>query len=787
MIKHCITLFIRNSRKFSGSFSINLIGLGTALTCAILIYIWVVDELAVDKFHEHDRSLYQLMIHEQAQRGVVTSGNTHHAWSEALKAEFPEIDAVCVTTPAAFFPAFTLSGEGKHVKANGNFSDKNFFTMFSFPLLLGNPNSVLADKNSIAISENVARKIFGTIDGVVGKTLEYELFQTKRPVVVSGIFKDISQNSSVQFDFVLPFQVFADMMNFGEQSVQWNGAEPFETFVLFNSQADIDVVQSRLTLFIKSKDPSSSIRIFARPFSDRYLFNTYNEGIQSGGRIDYVIMFAVIGVFILLIACVNFINLATARATRRIKEVGIKKTVGAQRSTLIWQYMAESMIMSLLAFFIAIALAQLLLPQFSLVTSKSLSLTLDRWFVMSTLSVVLITGVLGGIYPALYLSAFRPASILKGPVTTMGAGILIRKGLVVFQFVITVIFITAIIVVQKQVDFLGEKSLGYQKEHLIYLEAEGNVATDVEAFLHEVRNVPGVERASSMLGNFVAESGGRPGAVSAGQKTVVLHSVAVNHELLETLGVTIIDGTSFRNVPNDTAQCIVNESAVHALNLANPVGTKMPGTDVTIVGVVKDFHFQSLYEKIEPFMFRLEPHFATTIMVRLTPVNEQQTLARLEELYRKVNPGFEFNFHFLDQQYQHQYVAERRVSTLIRYAAGLSIIISCLGLLGLVGFSAERRMKEISIRKILGSTASEIWIMLSRDFMKLVIVAVLIALPLSYLLVVEWLDHFAFRIALQPMYFVLAGGIVITLAILTVTVQTLRAAKANPTRWIKTE
>jgi hypothetical protein len=561
--------------------------------------------------------------------------------------------------------------------------------------------------------------------------------------------------------------------------------------------ADLSDVNSKIIDFVKRKAADSKITLFLAPYSEYYLYSEYENGVQVGGRIEYVRLFSIIGIFILTIACINFMNLATAKATRRIKEVGIKKAVGASRRTLILQYLTESMVMALLSLGVAVLFVDLLLPQFNLVTGKNLDLSFNSTFAFSLLSIVTITGLLAGSYPAFYLSRFNPSAVLKGSFNSQRGSIsetLARRGLIIFQFTLSVIFIVAVIIVYKQVEFVQTKYLGYDKDNIVYFKPEGRLTTNLDAFFGEARRLPGVVNISSIARSIVGAKNNTVGYFHWEGKDpdaiIPFEIVNGNYELIETLGVQMKEGRSFsKDFPQDTASIIFNEAAIEVMGMNDPIGKifNLWGKDYKIIGVAKDFHFESLHEKVKPLFFKLVPEEAERILVRLSAGSERTSIEALEKLFQKFNPGFAFDYKFLDAEYAAQYNAEKRVATLSKYFAGLAILISSLGLFGLAAFVTERRLKEIGIRKVLGSSSIGIVYLLSADFTKVVLISIVIALPVSYLITQHWLDSFAFRIPLHWWYFAGSGALAISIAWLTVAAQSIKAARSNPTECLKDE
>ncbi len=786
MFRHTILLIYRTFKKNKSNFFINLIGLSCGLASVLIIYLWVGDELSFDKYHKNDSRLFQVMSNTKSDKGIETKHDTPHALAEALPQEMPEVEYATTVTPNLFFPAFTLSGNNKKVKGVGKFAGKNFFKIFSYSLIHGNESNVLSNKNGIAVSESQAKSLFGAANDIIGKTVVYELPGLKKDCIITGVFKDVPMNSSEHFDFVVSFEAFKEIM---DMQPSWS-AEPFVTYLTLKQGTNAGRFNNKLTAYYQAKSKVYNVSLFLQPFSDNYLYSKYENGKVAGGRIEYVRLFSLIAVFILVISCINFINLSTAKAAKRVKEIGIKKVIGAGRKVLILQYLAESLLMSFLALMVAIILAILVLPEFNEVTQKSLHVYFNTKICLLLASITLLTGLLSGIYPALYLSGFKPGIILKGRLVNSIAEQLTRKGLVVFQFSLSIIFIVSVIILYKQLDYVQHKNLGFNKTNVIYFELEGDTSKDPNAFLGEIQKTPGIEMASSMIGSLLGDQFSGQGVIKWDGKTIPVHSFGVNYGMIETLGIKIKEGRSFsESFGSNNSQLILNEAAVEAMGLKNPIGTviKGQGNNTEIIGVVKNFHFQSLHEKIEPMSFRVDHQGASTIVVKIMKGKEKEALNHLENVYKSFNPGLTFQYKFLDQDYQALYASEKQVSILSQYFAGLSILISCLGLFGLSAFTTEMRFKEIGIRKVLGSSIFGIVRLLSREFTKLVVIASCIAMPLSYLIAKNWLDNFAFRIDLRWWYFCGAGLITITVALVTVSFQSFKAALLNPVKALKAE
>ncbi|OGX82196.1 FtsX-like permease family protein [Hymenobacter coccineus] len=783
MLPYPLLLLYRNFKRFKSTFFINLIGLSTGLACALLIYLWISDERSFDRYHALDGRLYQVLENRRTAAGIETQPGTVPLLAEALRREMPEIEFVATTTPVPFFPGFTLAAGGQHLSAVPKYADPAFFQLFSYPLLVGTPATVLRDKDAIVLSEALATKLFGSAQRSLGKAVEWQMADKKQTCLVAGVFAGVPRNSSEQFDLVLPFASFKDMMQMGE-TIKWDDNGPFTTYLALKEGADPVQFQAKLAGLLKTKSAQAQGRtLFVRPFAAAYLHGTYENGVATGGRIAYVRLLALIAGLILVIASINFMNLFTAKASRRVKEVGIRKALGASRAALVGQYLTESVVMALLALVVAVGLVQLVLPQFSELTGKPLALHWEWPLVGAGLALALGTGLLAGSYPAFYLSGFQPAAVLKGRLPTKAGDVWTRQGLVVLQFTLSVLFIVAVVVVNAQLAFVQRQPLGYDKAHVLRFDTGGKAARQQAAFLAEVKKLPGVVQASSVLGGFL---GGRHvEEMSWREKRLPVGTMLVNYDLVETMGLHLVAGRSFAPQHRaDSAAILVNQTLVAGLGMPDPVGQQLNGA--RIVGVVRDFHYESLHEKIKPLLLKLDPTI-NTVLVKLQPGAEQAAIARLQQLYAAYNPGFTLDYAFLDADYQAQYVAEGRVAVLARYFAGLAILISALGLLGLAAFTAERRRKEIGIRKALGANELGIVWLLTGSLTWLVVVAIVLALPLSYLLMQRWLAGFAYRVAWQWWYFAAAGMGALLIAWLTVSVQAWRAARRNPVLSLRAE
>ncbi len=783
MLKHHLKLFFRNIKRNKSTFSINIIGLSTGLACVLLIVLWVFDELGVDKFHANDVRLYQVVETPQVDGRTVQNPSTAGLLAETLAQEFPEIEH---STSVRETRELLFSKEETNFKARGLFANREFFNVFSFPLLQGNSATILGDKNSIVISEDLAKRFFGQTDNVIGETLELD---GKAPFTVSGILENVPANSSIQFDFVMPFEFFKEI---NPNTLDW-GYNIVQVYLVLKEGANITDFNTKIKGFMGTKTSDQGRPLSTRLFSDNYLYDKYQDRVEKAGRITYVRLFSLIAFLILVIACINFMNLSTANASRRLKEIGIKKALGSKRNVLVSQYLVESLSITFLSLLIALLVVALLLPQFNIIAAKQITLDFKAQYILALGIILVITGLLAGSYPAFYLSGLNAITTLKGKLNTSKGEVLARRGLVIFQFVLSTILIVSVLIVYRQLEFAQNKNLGYNKDNVVYFDIEGKARQNLDTFLSAVEQLEGIASASSISTNIVGGNNTTtrlqwPGKIP--DEKAVFQIRPVNYNMIETFDINIIEGRSFsKEYGAEGSKIIFNRTAVDLMGLEDPIGKEvsLENTNFEIVGVTEDFHFASLHEEIKPLFFVLRPEWTRTVMAKIEAGQEKIALGNLQDFYERYNPGIDFDFKFLDDTYAAQYASEQRVSTLAKYFAGLAILISCLGLFGLATFNAQRRRKEISIRKVLGQSAAQVTLMLSGEFAKLVLIAMLIALPIAYFLTSNWLSGFAYRIPLQLWYFLGAGLLALLVAMLTVGSQAIQAANRNPVNSLREE
>jgi putative ABC transport system permease protein len=788
MIKHFFTIIYRGFLRSKGYFLINLSGLTAGLTCTLLIYLWVQDELSTDRFHANDKNLYQVMENQQYADAVSTTNSTPGLLAEGLKADYPEVE---YSATVAWIGDYMLTIKDKNIKAKGWHVGSDYFKIFSYKLVEGTADKVLADKFSIVISRALAIRLFGTDKDVMGKIVQ---ISHDKSFNVTGLMENVPGNSSYQYDYLVPYQVFLDNNAWLKE---WGNNGP-STFIVLKDGTDPVAFEAKFKDYVKGKKKDSHVTLFLAKFSDRYLYGDYENGQPTGGRIGFIKLFSVIAVFILFIACINFMNLSTARATRKSKEVGVKKTVGAGRESLVLQYLSESLITTILALIISIGIASMVVPVFDMVTGRHIQFNLlDPLLLLWLVGTTLVTGLIAGSYPALYLSGFKPATVLKGDMRGSIGELWARKGLVVFQFFLSVILIVSVIVVYKQIDFMLTQDLGYDKDHLIQFPREGQLweKPKLETFLTEVRKIPGVVEAASVGHGLTGPNNSTSGLEWPGKDPsdlVQFEILYANDRTFETVGFHFIEGHPFagNNPASDTTTVIFNEAAIERMGIEDPIGKRIRlwGTDgIEIIGVVKNFNFNSMFVPVKPLFFRWNERATWNIMVRLETGKEKDAIEGISKVHATINPGFDFEYEFQDERYAEMYAAEQRVAALSAAFATVAIVISCLGLFGLAAFTAERRMKEIGIRKALGSSSTNIVLLLTGDFTRMVVVAIVLGLPVAYYILDLWLSRFAFKIPLSLTYFAVAGLLALTIAWVTVASQAIKASRSNPVNSLRSE
>ncbi|WP_436489267.1 ABC transporter permease [Chitinophaga sp. ARDCPP14] len=787
MISNYFRIAWRNLVRNKAFSFINILGLALGLACSLLMILWVQDEKSMDGFHANSDKLYQVYV-RQSSGGKVNAGYlTQGPLAAELKKEVPEVE---YSSGFEVFLPVTLRVDDKVMKITGAYAGADFLQMFSYPVLQGTKASAIDKPGTIAISKHLAELFFGSPEQALGKTLRYE---DTVSLSVTAVY-EVPANSSQQFEYLRNWE---DFTRDNAWARNWGSFNPL-TYIRLRDNADAGKVAAKIKDFVynyQQRNNDSYTELGLQPYSEKYLHGVFSNGIPDGGRIEYVRLFTLLAIFIMLIACINFMNLATARSVKRAKEVGVRKVVGALRSSLIIQFIGEAMLLAFFSLVIALLVVILLLPAFNQLSGKQLALPVSQPVFWGTLlGLTVLTGFVAGSYPALFLSSLNPVRVLKGSLKFGSGATNFRKGLVVFQFTLSILLMIGMFVIYRQMDYVQTKNLGYNRQNLIYIPIEGELISKYDVFREAATNLPGVLAISKMKESPTVIEHHKGGISWSGKDPnddASFADAAVGYDFIKTMGLTLLEGRDFsRAFGNDSGSYILNESAVKRIGYQHPVGQpftlgNVPGT---IVGVLKDFHFNSMHDAIEPLVIRLDekPKWGN-ILVRVAGGKTTPVLAGLAGICKNLNPNFPFTYQFSDEEYTKLYKSEQMVSQLCNYFACLAVFISCLGLFGLAMFTAAQRTKEIGVRKVLGASESSIFLLLSTGFLKPVFIGMLIAFPLAWYTMNQWLNHFAYKVNLDWWIFGGAGLITIIVALVTVSFQSIRAAAMNPVKSLKME
>ena len=770
---------------------INILGLTIGMASAILILLWIQNEMSHDRFYEKTDRIYLANNRDKVNGKMLAWNNTPKPLGLAIKNDYPEVeDVVRLNEYAA---NFLISTGEKHFSIHGEFADHGFLKMFSLPLLEGNPNTSLNNPNSIVLTQQLAIKLFGKEDAV-GQTVRVD---SSDYFTVTGVLKDLPSNSRFNFDYILPW-TYATRKGIDDSN--WNNNNVL-TYILLkpgSSQAAFDKKIKNITInHTKGGGDASTTQVFTQALKDTWLYDKEENGYYVGGRIERVKMFAIIAALILIIACINFMNLSTARSEKRGKEVGIRKVVGAQRKSLVVQFIGESISLAFIAGIFAVIIVQLVLPAYNQLLGLKLFIDFyNPYFWLFAIAFVLFTGLLAGIYPALYLSSFRPIKVLKGTFKSANKVVTPRKILVVLQFTFAITLIICTIIVENQINYAQNRDAGYSRNNLAFIIEFGDAHRNYELIKHDLL-ATGAVTAVAQTSAPMTESWGDSWGFSwngstEDDKKIDFNMFSADHDFTKAMGTKIIMGRGIdaQNYKSDSNACLLNEAAVKIMRLKNPIGTVITaGTDhVHVVGVVKDFILGTPYEPVQQ-MIIVGPIFSGDVInFRL---NQNPTIAanlqKAEAVFKKYNPQYPFNVRFYDHEYDLKFKDEKQTGTLAGLFAGLTILISCLGLLALATFVAETRIREIGVRKVLGASVQGIVALLSKDFLKLVLVSFLIASPVAWMVMHNWLASYSYRVNISIWVFVIAGCMSAAIAFITVSFQAIKAAIANPVKSLRTE
>lgn len=782
MLHNYILVSWRNIVKDKVSSIINIGGLAVGLAITIMLLLWIRDAMSYDKFHAHLPQIHQLMLNQQIGGDIGTSRSVAGPLAAVLREDVPDIKYVSRTTYTN--QQMVHAGENSFYE-KGFYAEPDFFRMLSFGALEGNPVTALQDPGSVVITERTAKKLFGTANAL-GKILQHN---NTHDLKVGAVIKDIPLNSTFQFDVVLPFKLF-EQENSEWINSRWDN-NSIQTWAAFIPSADVTIVNKKIQEAVKRHTNMEKATFFAYPLADLHLYGSFRNGKVSGGLIDGVKIMIIVGIFILLIACVNFMNLATAHSERRAREVGVRKVLGAPRKVIVMQFLAEALCMTFLALLLALLLARMVLPFVNRFPDVHFSFDVFNWPVLGALTgIAIITGLVAGSYPAFFLSNFKPVKVLKGTVTNNKGGALLRKGLVTFQFVISIFLIISIVVIFRQQQHIQNRPMGYDKENLIIIPARGDMGDKFSLFKAEVQQIPGVQSISAGSNNLIKFGGSVNGISWPGKTDDQNFSVTVTtvgYDWTKTAGLKMAAGRDFDPAYGaDTLACLLNETAVKKMGLKEPViGAKV--ADKTVIGIVEDFVFNQPSSNPGPMMISLG-NGGSYFFIRIKNDNNwQKTVGLIETAAKRSNPNYPFELQFMKAEYDKEYRGLRAAAQLTFGLGVLAILISCLGLFGLSTFLAERRTKEIGIRKVFGAGIARIWFSLSKDFMKPVLIAFILASPLAAFVMQKLLNDADYRIELSWWMFALSGLVALIIAIVTVSFQGVKAALRDPVKSLRME
>lgn len=786
MIKNYFKIAWRNLFRNKGFSATNLLGLTIGITCTILISLWVKDELTYDKFHSNYNSIYRLYANRDFNNQVFTDENMVLPLASTIEKAIPQIKYAVVTTHKQ--PHILAYGE-KKIKKEGNTVGDHFFKMFSWKFIKGDAATALPDANSIVLTQSTAKAFFGN-DDPINKVIKVD---NEYDAKVTAIVADVPGNSTLQFDFVNAFNYDNNYLK--RAMTNWQNSS-WDVYVQVNQQVDLKQVEKSIN-DIKYQHDEGDKKIstyFAFPMNKWRLQSEFKDGKNIGGMIEYVRLFSIIAVIILLIACVNFMNLSTARSEKRAREVGVRKTLGSGKRQLVFQFFSESIILASIAFVLSVLAVFLLLPFFNDLVDKHLSLDLlQPLFWVAGIGLIIFTGVVAGSYPALYLSSFSPVKVLKGTFLAGKKSALPRHILVIGQFAISILLISATIIIYQQIQHIKNRDIGYDPNNLIMVPASDDTQKNYAAISDELLKtgvVSMVNRSFSPITDIwwkmpAPDWDGKP----AGAQLIVA-GMATDINYTKTMGVKIIEGKDFSGVPADSANMLINEAAVKAMGLKNPIGTQFgKGTNKhTVIGVTSNIVMESPFKAVDPMLVYFDPNNVNSINIRLkSSVKPQTALKAIEKVFIKYNPAVPFDYKFVDEEFGKKFLTEDLISRITNIFAGLAIFICCIGLAGLASFTIEKRIREIGIRKVMGATLQQLLLLISKDFLKLVGIAFVIATPLAWWFMNNWLEKYPDRITISIWLFGAVGLLILLLALVVVSLNTMKAAIRNPIKSLRTE
>lgn len=789
MLTNYLKIALRGFAKHKLTFLINTLGLSLGLWAAVLIGLWIKSEFEVGKGLAQSDQVYRVMEHQSYGAQIFTTTSTPGILAETMKESLSEVEKAA--TYSWNEEHLFVNGE-KRVKLNGFFAGADYLHIMQYPFLHGNKELALTDKSHIVLTEEAAVKLFGTSDAI-GESVQLISNEEEELYVVQGVLKSLGSTVSSAFEYILPYQVMFDKP-YNQWLKYWGNNGP-STIVKLRAGTDGEKFSESIKDFILERNENSNVKLFAYPQSELYLHGSWKDGKLQEGRIKTVKLFAMIGFFILLIACINFMNLSTAKSQKRAKEVGVRKVSGADKSSLVYQFLSESVLITVFSGILALLLVQITLPVFNTLTGKQMVLPLGEGMFWAQFgAVILFTGLVSGSYPAFYLSATKVVSVFKNHIQGSKRVVLARKGLVLFQFILATALIVSTVVVFQQINYALKQNIGYEKDQLIMVPLEGELFGKYEIFKTQLENNPNIESVTRTTHNLLGRNSNTGGVEWEGKDpefNALFERILVDYDYLSTMGMKLIDGEDFsRDKGSDSTQSVIlNQRAFEIITQANPeVRTVIiNGETRQVTGVVEDFHFQSFHQVMEPAFIILDPSYASNAFIRVKAGEMEKTLGAIQAVAEELNPVFPFTYQFMDDNYARLYQDDVRLRDLAQYFSILTILISCLGLLGLSAHVAEQKTKEIGIRKVLGASTFNILQVINREFILVVMVSILIGSGLAYWFMSDWLEGYAYRIDFEWWFIPLAAVLILGIALITVTLQSIKAVRSNPVQAIKTE
>jgi putative ABC transport system permease protein len=785
MIRSYFKIAWRNLLRNRGFSLTNLLGLTIGITCTIFIALWVNDELSYNKFHRNYDNIYKVYANRDFKNQMFTDPNMVLPLANALQNSIPQLINATVTTYSNEH-LFTY-GELK-LKKSGMTVNEHFFDVFTWQFVKGNATTAVSDPHSIVLTESASEAIFGNKDPM-GQAVKMDNNENYK---VAAIIKDVPGNSTFQFDFLTFFNYSDPAIK--RQMEEWQNSS-WSVYLHMQPGANMKLTDAKINEIKKSHDKNDAISTyFSFPMRKWRLYSDFKDGKNVGGMIEYVKMFTIIAVVILLIACVNFMNLSTARSERRAKEVGIRKTLGSNKRQLVMQFFSESVILALMAFVLSIAAVYLLMPSFNTLVDKQLHLNLAQpAFWLLALGIVVFTGLVAGSYPALYLSSFNPVKVLKGSLTAGKGAILPRRILVVAQFAISILLISATIIIYQQISFIKGRDMGYNPDNLLMVNTTGDIDKNYNVIRQELMKtgfVNSVARTSSPITAVWWKTGGPDYQGKRQDASIIFSAISTDVDFAKTFGIKIIEGKDFSGVPADSSHMMLNKAAVAAMGIKNPLGMKLRYNrrEYNVIGITDNVVMESPFKPVDPVMTLYNNEFSSIVSIRLKDgADLKKSLALIENIFTKYNPAYPFDYNFVDDEFSKKFINEQLISRITNIFAGLAIFICCIGLAGLASFTIEKRTREIGIRKVLGATLQQLLALISKEFLKLVAIAFVIAVPVAWWLMHNWLQNYDFRVKITWWLFCSVGLLVLLLALAVVSANTMKAALRNPVRTLRTE